>query len=321
MAAVSDATQPIHVGCNLCGADDARPLYDGLAIVRCSACGLVYFDPQPGDADLAAVYSDDYFTRPSQPGEPAFIENQAGLERFFDGRLVRLERLVGPGRLLEIGCNLGYLLNVAGRRGWKAIGLELSEFAARHARERVGVDARCTAFEEAGFTDDAFDAVIMRDVLEHVRDPRAVLSEVRRVLRPGGFLGLSMPNFASLDAQLGGPAWRHLHPEQHLFHFTPETLRRLLAECGFEVVEMESRYDSPAAREVYAALRDPAQRRRLAWHAACRGDIVFLPLGTSRRRVLRAAAIVLELVTFLFRDPLVDDILEVHAQLPEKRLG
>ena len=314
---VTDASSPIHVACMLCGAHGPQVLYDGLHLVRCSACGLAYVDPQPSDAALAALYTDGYFTRPAVPGEPLYVDNQAGLERFFDGRLIQLERLVGPGCLLEIGSNLGYLLHVAGRRGWKAIGLELSDFAVRYAREHFGVDARCTPLAEAGFGDGAFDAVVMRDVLEHVRDPRAILSEVRRVLRPGGFLGLSMPNFASLAAQLGGPHWRHLRPEQHLFHFAPATLRRLLAECGFEIVEMESRYDSPAVREVYAALADAAQRRRLAWHAALRGDIVFLPLGTHRRRVLRAGAVALDLLTFLFRSPLLDDILEVHAQRPE----
>ncbi|MFW6162086.1 MAG: class I SAM-dependent methyltransferase, partial [Planctomycetota bacterium] len=300
--------------CNLCGADDPEPLYEGLSIVRCRRCGLVYATPQPGDAALASLYADAYFTERSHPGEPAYVENRAGLERFFDDRLRRLERFVPPGRLLEVGSNLGYLLNAAGRRGWQAVGLELSEFAVRYAREHFAVDIRGQALEDAGFEQAAFDAVVMRDVLEHVRDPRATLAETHRVLRAGGVLALSAPNFASLDARLGGPAWRHLHPEQHLYHFAPDTLGRLLRESGYEVVEMTSRYDSPAAREVYAALDDPALRRRLACHGAARGDIVFLPLGSSLRRVLRAAAIVLSVVVGPVRNRLRDDILEVHAR-------
>ena len=83
---------------------------------------------------------------------------------------------------------------------------------------------------------------------------------------------------------------------------------------GFEVCEIESRNDSPATREVYAALADRASRWRLASHAACRGDVVFLPLGTHLRRVLRAAAIVLGCMAAPFRDTLSDDILEIHAR-------
>ncbi len=311
---MNDAAETTHVPCNLCGADDAEVLYDGLPVVRCRRCGLVYVQPQPSDEALAAVYTEAYFTRPTQRGERAYVGNRAGLERFFDGRLRRLERLVRPGRLLEVGSNLGFLLHVARRKGWQAVGLELSEFAAAYAREQLGVDVRALRLDEAGFEPMAFDAVVMRDLLEHVRDPRATLTEAHRVLRPGGVLALSMPNFGCANAGLAGPAWRHLHVEQHLYQFTPGTLRRLLGECGFEVVEMTSRYDSPASREAYAAATDRGRRRALAWHAALRGDIVFLPLGTHLRRVLRAAAMVLSLVARPFRDRLSDDILELHAR-------
>lgn len=304
----------IHVACNLCGADEPETLYDALPLVRCRRCGLAYVDPQPSDEALAAVYGEDYFTTPTHAGEPSYIENREGLEGFFDGRLRRLERLVRPGRLLEVGSNLGYLLHVAERRGWTAVGLELSDFAARYAREHFSVDIRVARLEDAGLEAGSFDAVVMRDVLEHVRDPRGFLQATRRVLRPDGILALSMPNFASLNALLGGPAWRHLHPEQHLFQFAPRTIDRLLDKCGFEAIEMTSRYDSPATREVYAALTAPAERRRLALHAALRGDIVFLPLGTTLRRLLRAAAVGLSLAALPFRDRLSDDILEVHAR-------
>jgi len=282
----------IHVACNLCGADEPETLYDALPLVRCRRCGLAYVDPQPSDEALAAVYGEDYFTTPTHAGEPSYIENREGLEGFF----------------------LGYLLHVAERRGWTAVGLELSDFAARYAREHFSVDIRVARLEDAGLEAGSFDAVVMRDVLEHVRDPRGFLQAARHVLRPDGILALSMPNFASLNALLGGPAWRHLHPEQHLFQFAPRTIDRLLDKCGFEAIEMTSRYDSPATREVYAALTAPAERRRLALHAALRGDIVFLPLGTTLRRLLRAAAVGLSLAALPFRDRLSDDILEVHAR-------
>jgi len=280
----------------------------------------VYVDPQPSDEALAEVYTDDYFTEPAVEGEPAYIDNRAGLERFFEGRLRRIERFVRPGRLLEVGSGLGYLLNVARRRGWRVVGLELSQFGAKYARESFQLDVRQQTLEEAAFDGGSFDAVVMRDLIEHVRQPRAVLLEARRVLREGGLLGLSTQNFASVNSRLGGPAWRHLQPEQHLYQFTPDTIRRLLPECGFEILEMHSRYFSPSTREVYAALSQRRQRRQLAWHAALRGDIVFLPLGSSIRRLLRAAAIVLSGLAFPFRDSLSDDILEICALKKHNRV-
>jgi SAM-dependent methyltransferase len=314
---MNDGAEGHHTTCNLCGGSDAEAIDDALPLVRCRRCGLAYLDPQPDDGALAQVYGEDYYTRPIDPGGPSYIENREGLERFFESRLRRIERFVRPGRLLEVGAGLGYYLNVAVRRGWSAVGFETSEFAARYAQENFGLDVRQQALDATAFGDASFDAVVMRDLVEHVREPRALLLEAGRILRDGGLLALSMPNFGSVGARLGGRHWRHLRPEQHLYHFTPETIGRLLSECGFRVVEETSRYDSPAAREVYAALDDPAQRRQLAWHAAVRGDIVFLPLGSWLRRLLRAAAIVLSCFTRPFRDRLRDDILEVLALRPE----
>lgn len=310
---VSTQVGRTNVVCNVCGADDAEVVHPEAHVVRCRRCGLGYVNPQPSDEALAGLYTDEYYTKPIDPGGRSYLENQQGLERFFDGRLRRIERLVRPGRLLEVGAGLGYLLNVAVRRGWKAVGLEASEFASTYAQREFGLDVRCQTLDEAALREGTFDAVVMRDLLEHTRDPRATVLAARRVLRAGGVLALSVPNFGSLNARLGGLAWRHLRPEQHLWHFTPDCLARLLGECGFRVAECASRYISPTTREVYAALSDPRQRRRLAWHAFVRGDVVFLPLGSNVRRLLRAAAVICSCFSRCLRARLTDDILEVTA--------
>jgi len=303
--------------CPACGSRDFEPLDAVAGLVRCRQCGLGRLEPQPSDEALAAVYTEDYYTRPIDPGGPSYIENREGLERFFDERLRSIERLVRPGRLLDVGAGLGYLLDAARRRGWRGVGLETSEFAVRHARREFGLDVRQQTLDDAALDDAAFDLVVMRDVLEHTRHPRAALARAHRLLRPGGVLALSVPNFGSLNARLGGPHWRHLRLPQHLFHFTPEALERLLRESGFRVAELASRYDSPATREVYAALAEPGARRRLAAHAALRGDIVFLPIGSNLRRALRAAAVVCSCIARPLRGKLKDDILEALCIKPE----
>ncbi len=299
--------------CVACGSRGFETTDEAIRLRRCTRCGLGFIWPQPPDDRLADLYDENYYTRPIDPGGPSYMENQAGLERFFDQRLRRLERLVGPGRLLEVGCGLGYLLNVARRRGWEAVGLEVSEFAWRYARERFGHDVRRQSLEEADLPHGAFDAVVMRDVVEHSRDPRRLLDAAWRVLRPGGVLALSAPNFGSLNAVLAPTRWRHLRPDQHLFHFTPQAMRLLLGQCGFRAVEISSRYDSPATREVYAALSGRREKLRVASHAAARGDIVFLPIGSNLRRLLRGLAVVFSCISRPFRGTLLDDILEVHA--------
>jgi hypothetical protein len=87
--------------------------------------------------------------------------------------------------------------------------------------------------EEAAYPEGSFDLVVLCHVLEHLSDPKATLEEIRRLLKPGGRLAVSVPNFSSWQARLMGPAWFHLDLPRHLFHFPAHGLRRLLEQAGF----------------------------------------------------------------------------------------
>jgi SAM-dependent methyltransferase len=138
------------------------------------------------------------------------------------------------GDLLDVGCAFGFFLEEAGRRGWRAVGIDLSPQAVALASAR-GLDARLVGVEAAGFADESFDAVTLFYVLEHVRDPRAVLERVYRWLRPGGTAVLRVPHTAPLVQLLDSLGVRNelLDPPHHLVDFPPPLLGRLLAEVGF----------------------------------------------------------------------------------------
>ncbi len=90
-----------------------------------------------------------------------------------------------PGRILDVGCGLGYLLSGL-REGWEKYGIEVSRFAAQHAQAwgRIFVGE----LHEAQFPDEHFDVVVMHHVIEHMEDPISTILEVRRILKPGGIL-------------------------------------------------------------------------------------------------------------------------------------
>jgi SAM-dependent methyltransferase len=146
------------------------------------------------------------------------------------------------GRLLEIGCGAGLFLAAAGRAGWQASGIEVSPVAVAFCRDTLGVEVvECDA-EQMPATTAPFDVVVMFDVIEHLFEPMAVLGAVRSILRPGGMLVITTPNFNALSRLVLGRQWAILSPLEHLFYFSEPTLRRALTRHGFADIRFVRRY-------------------------------------------------------------------------------
>jgi SAM-dependent methyltransferase len=88
---------------------------------------------------------------------------------------------------------------------------------------------------EAGAQAAPVEVVCAFHVLEHVDDPRDFLATARAALTPGGWLALEVPNIASASAVRAGGSWAHLQPGCHRWHFSPQSLTRLVEDCGFLV--------------------------------------------------------------------------------------
>lgn len=209
---------------------------DRFEIRRCGACGLALTWPPPQPEHLAAYYPAIYYGKPGSRRFPGPVEMlQAAL---YGRRAARVEAAVGGrvGRVLDVGCGPGHLLAAFRRRGWQTEGTELSEQSAANARVHHGLEVHVGRIEALGLPGGRFDAVSMWHVLEHIANPDAVLAEVHRLLRPGGILFVSVPDFASPEARLSRAGWFHLDVPRHLVHFTPRTLGALLAATGFATV-------------------------------------------------------------------------------------
>ncbi|MEN6356211.1 MAG: class I SAM-dependent methyltransferase [Armatimonadota bacterium] len=213
--------------CNLCGSVVTSILVSkgGYDVYQCAKCGLAFTWPQP--EAIADQYDASYFD--------LYRRRRAFRLKRGDNRLCRIELMKEPGRLLDIGCSLGYFVEAANSRGWRASGVEISPYASEEAR-KMGLEVKTGVLEDADYTDGSFDCVTMWDVLEHVPDPTDHMIEVNRILAPGGMVVIGTPNLGHSRFRAQRENWRHLKPAEHIFYFTKSSISRLLDKTGFDLV-------------------------------------------------------------------------------------
>jgi SAM-dependent methyltransferase len=219
-------------GCLVCGDVRARQRFvqRGYPVHRCAGCGLEFVAPIPSAAELAAYYDQGYAVP---------LERYAAAGKRNAARIAELERWCpARGRLLEVGASYGHSLALARDRGWEVTGVELSPAASEHARSHLGLTVFNCDLADAPLDSGSLDAVVMWHVLEHVRNPREQLKRLAELLKPGGILGLRVPNIESFGARAAGQWWPWMCPPAHLWFFSAATLPRLVGACGFEVVEV-----------------------------------------------------------------------------------
>jgi SAM-dependent methyltransferase len=239
------------VSCNLCGADNPQLLFVGpdrlvgapgeFRLSKCGRCGLVYLTPRPSPDEIGAYYPEDY-----HPFLYAIEDERSWLRRLdrrygLHKRCRAVIRRAGqPGRVLDVGCATGIFLQGMRQRGWEPQGVELSPSAASYARSRFGLPVVEGELETAAFEPASFDLVTLWDVLEHVPEPDRTLGECARVLKPGGWLVMSLPNPEAWEARWFGRYWAGWDVPRHFHVFRQAHLRQYLEAAGFELCEVSS---------------------------------------------------------------------------------
>jgi len=146
-----------------------------------------------------------------------------------------VKRLKRGGALLDIGCASGHFLGCAAEAGFEVEGIEVSEYAVRQGRERLGLSIEQGTIETVSFPSARFDVITMWHVFEHFADPVGSLQNAARWLKPDGVLVVECPNSGSFDARKYGTEWAGWRIPYHLWHFTPKSLGKVFERAGFEV--------------------------------------------------------------------------------------
>lgn len=237
-----------EVNCLFCGpAEQELRFRDGpFRVVRCRRCGLTYVTPRLPPDRLHEMYQEEYWSsdRAREFGYTRYLADAADYLRTYRlrSRLIAARRPL-PGRVLDVGCAAGFFLRVMADLGWTTTGLEISAGMCEYARGTLGLpDVRRGDLLSVPLPAESFDVVTLWDVIEHLEDPPAHLRAARAALAPDGLLVLETQNVASGFARLLGRRWQHFKHEEHLYHFDPATLERLLREAGFRIVHRTARF-------------------------------------------------------------------------------
>jgi SAM-dependent methyltransferase len=207
-------------------------------LLSCVECGTVQQPELPAGTQLHELYRD--------MSDDAYLVEETGRRATAASLLDLIGEHVSSGRLLDVGCGHGLLLDEARRRGFDVVGLELSRSAALHARQALGLDVREVPLEEFD-TWDSFDVVVLADVIEHLDDPVGAVERCARLLRPGGALCVVTPDPSSITARMAGTRWWGYLPA-HTCLLPRATLHELLGAQGLLVSA-----DEPLVRSFSAA--------------------------------------------------------------------
>jgi SAM-dependent methyltransferase len=198
-------------------------------LYRCERCGTVAQPSLPSGDALLELYR--------QMRDEHYLDEEEGRRATARRLLDEIGKYAPDGRMLDVGCGHGLLLDEARRRGYEVEGLELSEDASRHARGALGLTVHaCTLGQLVADPEPPrYRVIVLADVLEHLDDPAAAIGNCAALLEPDGVLCLVTPDPGSRTARIAGAGWWGYLPA-HTYLLPRRTLRELLDRRGFDLV-------------------------------------------------------------------------------------
>jgi 2-polyprenyl-3-methyl-5-hydroxy-6-metoxy-1,4-benzoquinol methylase len=219
------------LGCPVCRQERLEPLGEknGFPLVLCLTCTQRFVHPMPSQRII-----DDYYAR--------YWINEKNI-RNGDLKIRRLKRILRPflrhapgKRFLDIGCNTGFGVEAARRLGYEASGVDVSGEAIEIA-QRLYPQNRFAAGTAQNFAGhgEPFDAILCREVIEHMPEVHSFMEALRSLMKVGGVLWLTTPDAGHFRVPKNFPAWKEVIPPEHISFYNVASLRRLLREYGIEI--------------------------------------------------------------------------------------
>lgn len=220
-----------HKKCLLCNSTELADLknYEKDYLVKCNGCDFVFSHKIPSPEELQAHYNQ--YNRGCSISHITIKRYNELLDVF--------EKYRKTGNMLDIGCGDGHFLTTAMLRGWTVYGTEFTDEAIAICKAK-GVNSHKGTLNADNYKGMEFDVITSFEVIEHINVPQAEIQNIKKILRNGGLLYMTTPNFNSVSRYVLGPKWTVIEYPEHLSYYTPKTMHAFLRNNGFGKIKIET---------------------------------------------------------------------------------
>lgn len=230
------------VSCLNCSGTDFSSFAEeeGVKVVRCNFCGLVFNNPQIFKRAIAEIYTEDYYKSAFPAlGYEDYAANKNDIQHSFRRRMPHLKKYAQGKSLLDVGSACGFFLEVAAESGFQPEGIDCSEWATEYSRKNLPFPAYTGLVDTYSWpAGKKYDVITCWDVIEQLPDPKSVFSKINDLLAPNGILALTVRDINSFMAKTMKTKWIHFRPREKYVYFSKDTVRDFLTRLGFKVEEM-----------------------------------------------------------------------------------
>lgn len=229
------------LNCPLCGSINLKFCFNLSArkVYKCNNCHLKFLHPLPDEKELSAIYKNYYDSWKLEEFNSEVSQMKA---RTFDGYLDAISRFTTPsGKLLDIGCATGELLERAEMMGFDVYGVEISPEGVAKSRKKFGDDKIINKkLSEEDFPKEFFSVITMSDVIEHIEKPGEFMKILSGILAKNGLIFMVTPDTSSWIKKILKKNWLH-YKEEHLYYYNKENIR-LVIGSDFEIIHSGQAY-------------------------------------------------------------------------------
>ena len=232
--------------CTICKSNHSTligKIKSGNTIYQCISCNHMYIKEKYNKSNIKDFYKEDFFNdkykEENENSEYCYEKDEKNIKKFASLRLDWIEKYIRKGRMLDIGCALGFYMDIAKQRGWDTVGVEISEYAAKKAISR-GHNVKIGEIYDFKFKKEEFDFIGMWLVLEHSDNPLKLIKYTVNYLKKDGILGIKVPNADGITFKLNRKKWLEQHTIDHLQDFSINSLKYLLQSNNLNVIHYET---------------------------------------------------------------------------------